>query len=210
MTRVATIRKCFLAMVALVLFASTSIASEPAPTPRSPKKIKLLPDKKLVAQLCTAVQRDGQLGLFLEVLQKSTEKEKECYPCTSFYKAISTGCRRHTGEKKGPKGKQVEVVKKLTALDPSTELLDVVSKLFVHLREERELLEQKVRLVRRLSLTMAERYGRTPQQRYYLQVLSGYIKAPFRSALQAKQLDANLGGSKFPSSQRHDPGEMFE
>lgn len=205
-----TTKNVFIATVALTLFATTGFTAEPSPAPKSERKIKLLPDKKLVAQLCTAVHKDGQLALFLEVLQKSTEKEKECYSCTSFYKAISTGCKRHTGEKKGPKGKQVEVVKKLTALDPSTELIDVVSKLFLHLREERELLEQKVRLVRRLSLAMAERYGRTPQQRYYLQVLSGYIKAPFRSALQAKQLDTNLGGSKFPSSQRRDPGEMFE
>lgn len=201
---------CIVATLLLTSIALASESSSHSETKKAEKKVRLLPDKKLTPQLCTSLAKDNQLELFQEVILKSAEKEKECFSCISFYKAISTSCKRVAGTKKGNKKEPAAAMKKTPALDPSTELLDVVSQLFLHLREERELLEQKVKLVRRLILTMAERYGRSPQQRYYLQVLSGYIKAPFRSALQAKQLDTNAGGSKFPSKSQSDPGQMFE
>ena len=164
--------------------------------------------KSRFVKMCKLMEEDGQRVWLHETTKKLVTPTKDCGPCRSLYSTLAATCsakskpkpkkkpvveakeEEDSSEGEGEEGSEEEgatptptpkpeVVKQ--ALDPSTELLDLVSGIFRQMAEDKDFAEENYLAVKTLTDLMKSSADKTSIQRNYLTTLAVYMLSPFES-----------------------------
>jgi hypothetical protein len=182
------------------------------------------------AQICTLIEQDGQLNWMTSKAQQYAYLDSDCVPCRTLYLSLNSTCKPRKpspvklkkkdkvteetkvadSKKEGAEGeeekKPVEVEvkkveKKIIKLDPSTELLDLISNVFrsMALKEPPEEAFGYFTGVENLVTEMRDKDGKTEAEKIYYDTLAEFIEAPFKNeGFLTKSKNSVKTGDKLP------------
>jgi hypothetical protein len=154
--------------------------------------------KGRVKKMCKLIGEDGHSEWFAVTSKRYANSMKDCAPCRSMYAMLAGSCLAGKTKlviKKTPLPKvekadankeiptsvptKSEVKLKQPAWDPSTELLDIVSRVFSEMSDDKEVAEENFRAVKHLTDQMLMDKTLSNARASYFKTLSRFMLTPF-------------------------------
>ncbi|MBX7143063.1 MAG: hypothetical protein K1X79_01295 [Oligoflexia bacterium] len=155
--------------------------------------------------ICTLVEKDGRLALFSSHIEYALVELEECAPCKALLRSFGAACKIKPKEQK--KEAKAEAAQEAEAAvpdaatetlvaptvaptpnvaakfppqrEPSVELLDAVSQLFIRIANDEKRAPYAAQTLRGLVSLMRDPEELKPGEVEYLDILSEYLLAPF-------------------------------
>lgn len=144
--------------------------------------------RKDILHLCFALYRDGRSLEVSDLGGEFKKGVKECPACKPFYRAIFADCKKKPKVKNEIKksseessGEEAQVLEPKPQYEPSPEVLDIISRLYMTLLEDTHEVDLHIQAADHFSEQLRVRNGKlsTAAENYY-DTLATYILAPFQ------------------------------
>lgn len=157
-----------------------------------------------IQSACKLLEAEGQRQWFFDTAKKFSNI-KDCQSCRSLYVTFVGACAGKTKTKVSAKKEKTPVVEEPSethevateegtpvakptvseknvirgSWDPSTELLDLISRIFREMAEDEEVAEENFKAVKHLTDNMRDPIDKKIDQKQYLDTLATYMLSPF-------------------------------
>jgi hypothetical protein len=144
----------------------------------APKKIKI--GSSDIKHICRLIAADHRQITFFRILKDGEAKASAgCASCKVFFKAMSSRCKPKK-ERKVKKVRETKHVAPVVAIDPSTELLNVLSRVFISLETEFERIDdERLQVIQIFVGLLRLNPSFTEDEKVYFKTLVSFIEAPF-------------------------------
>lgn len=131
-------------------------------------------------EMCDYIEADGQIEWLRERAEINSTELKSCPICRSLYITLKGACKPKKARGKNVDGNAKE--KRVARLDPSTELIDHVSRIFREMAEKpKENAEGFYIGIEFMLAEMRDANSKSVLAKNYYDTLSEYIDAPFKA-----------------------------
>lgn len=132
-------------------------------------------------KICDLIRQDGRSDKLYEILYPASERDPECIACRPLIRPWMMACRPRVSVRKKPN----EAVKTPPPkqLEPHVQVLEAVSLVFNALPQEKDILPETIKAVRKLVACLRETSSRTAGEQEYFSILAEYVEAPFKVLL---------------------------
>jgi|GEM_PF-7099272 len=133
-------------------------------------------------KLCELLREDGRSDKLYEILYPASERDPDCVACRPLLRPLALACKPKTSFKKKTGSQPKMPLPKQR--EPHAKVIEAGSVLFRDLANEKDLLGETVKAVKKLLELLRDASGKTPAERDYYTVLAEYVEAPFKEALR--------------------------
>lgn len=210
---------------------SSDSAGSEVPKKKRPVTLGFSAYAKGFRSICSAVEKDGRLEVFSKHIEYALAELDECAPCKAFLRSLGAACKikpkkeakkSETAEPEAtpeessepaavtPVPTVVPTPKYLPQREPSVELIDAVSQVFIRIALDEKRAPFAAQTVRGLVSMMRDPEELKPGEVEYLDILSEYLLAPFSKVEVSESAQPAEESEVQPTGESQKVDDLFE